>query len=399
MSTDAIASSTPASSASAPIEVSPGDSGPVTFDDLNAADDAAKTAKKEAKSEIKEAVKQTVKELQKPDQPKKAKESDEKSKEAKAKEGGEEKVKDLETKDKPKEKKAIKAKLGDKEIDLDPDALIPVKINGKEELVSLNELRADKAGKVEWDKRFTQLDKERKEFKAKTGQISEKITNIFKETDPEMKLYRMAELAGQDPMTFRNKWLEDGTKLLEKWYAMSDAEKEADAKDFENKILKRKLESRESEDKVKHSLSELDQKVSALRKAHNVSEELFIARYDELEAMSQSGNFKQEITPEFIVESIAKDKLWEAAENKLNALNVSLPVEARGKILLDLVDNAYKLGLSEADIADAAAQIWGSRPKEEIIQEKVEQREEFLSGKKAAKKSATNSEVWSFEQI
>jgi len=69
--------------------------------------------------------------------------------------------------------------------DLDPDALIPVKINGKEELVSLNELRADKAGKVEWDKRFTQLDKERKEFKSKTGQISEKITNIFKETDPE----------------------------------------------------------------------------------------------------------------------------------------------------------------------------------------------------------------------
>jgi hypothetical protein len=373
---------------------------PATFEELNALDNSAREAKKEAKKEVKETVKEAVKELSKDDS-KKEKSKDEKPpKEAKDKKAGEEEKKDLDPKDKPKEKKTLKAKLGDKELDLDPDVLIPVKINGKEEYLSLNELRSDRSGKVEWDKRFQQLDREKKDFQSKYSKASTQIKSIFEESDPELRLYRMAEFSGVEPKQFREKFLNDNIKLLEKYYSMSDDEKQADALNFENKVLKTQLESRHKADKESNAIRQLDQKVQTLWKAHNVSKDEFLNRYDEIESLIEQGKFKGDVTPEVIVESIAKDRLWDATEDKLKALNVELPIEQRNQHILKLVNDAYSIGINDpADMQDIVERIFYKPKREEVIQAKVEEREEFLEGKKPARKSGPPKEVLLFDDL
>lgn len=389
-----------APSTTAPLEVNSGDSAPVTFDELNEIEDTAKRAKKAEKSQIKEAAKEAVKEVVK-DKKSSAKEGDEKPKETKDKKAGEEKDEGLEADQKPKEKKLLKAKSGDKELDLDPDTLIPVRINGQDSMISVKDLQSNFSGKTEWDKRFQQLDKDRRDFKGKYEQASNKIKAIFQEKDPEIRIFRMAEYAGVDPLDFREKMLTENINLVEKWYTMSDAEKEADRKNFENRILKTKLESREKEDKEKQSLGELDQKIQKARKTHGVSEEDFLSRYDEIESLINEGKFKGDVTPEFIVETIVKDKLWNAAEQKLHGMNVKLPIEKRGQIMSKFVDDAYAIGITDVKvISEMAEQIWKTQSKEEIIQSKVDDRAEFLSGKKETKKvSGGPREVLFFDEI
>lgn len=377
-----------------PIEVNSGDSAPISFDELNEVEAKVKMQKREAKNQIKDIAKETAKELQKS-----GKIDDKKSKEAKTKVEGEEEAEGLEPQNKPVEKKTFKGKLGNKDIDLDPETLVPVKIGGKEEMISLKELRNDRAGKVEWDKRFSDLDKERRQFLSRTEATTSKIKSIFSEQDPELRLVRMADYAGVDPVQFREKFLNENIKLLEKWYTMSDAEKQADARDFENRILKQKLESKDSADKLKQQLGELDRKVTSLRETHKVPEDQFLNRYDELESLQKQGKFKGEITPEFIVESIVKDKLWNAAEEKLKALNHQLPPERRSKIMLDLVDNAHAQGLNAKDLQDVVEELFKTPTVESQVQQKTQQREEFLRGKKTSQKPTQVSESALFDDI
>jgi len=376
--------------------VTGGDS-PATFEELEAFEAKAKSSKKESKSEVKEAVKETVKELSKS----KKEDDDEKpQKEAKDKKPGEKEDKKLEAKDKPKEKKTLKAKLGDKELDLDPDVLIPVKINGKDEYMSLNELRSDRSGKVEWDKRFQQLDREKKEFQGKTNAITEKVKAIFQEQDPDLRFYRMAELSGVSPQEYRQKFFDDNIKLLENYYAMTDDEKKADAISFENKVLKAKLQAGESAQKQSQAIQQLDSKVQNLWKTHNVTQDQFVDRYDEIESLVQQGKFKGEVTPEFIVESITKDKIWDTTESTLNALGVELPIETRSRTLLNFVNDAYSLGIyDQAEIQEMVKEIWSKPSKEELVQEKVTQREEFMEGKKPAARSSKPTEVLLFDDL
>ena len=236
----ASATTTTTTQSPAPIEVNSGDNAPVTFDELNEMEDSAKRAKKAEKSQIKEAAKEAVKEVVK-DKKSTGKVEDEKSKKAEGKKAGEKEGEELEADQKPKEKKLLKAKSGDKELDLDPDTMIPVRINGQDTMISVKDLQSNFSGKTEWDKRFQQLDKERRDFKSKYEQASNKIKAIFQEKDPEMRIFRMAEYAGVDPLDFREKMLTEQMNLVEKWYTMSDAEKEADRKNFENRILKTRL--------------------------------------------------------------------------------------------------------------------------------------------------------------
>lgn len=397
----AVSTATPTSTDSATIEVNSGDAAPVSFDELNEIDAQAKLAKKEAKSQVKELAKETAKELKKSDgksEEKVKKDDKAEPKEAKGKEAGKEEKEGLEAKT-TASKKTLKAKAGDKELDLDLETLIPVKINGKEEMISLKDVQSQVSGKVEWDKRFSQLDKERKEFKSKTEVASTKIKSIFEESDPEMKMVRMAEFAGVDPIKFRQDFLNDQIKLLEKWYSMSDAEKEADAKDFENKLLRKKLETSEKETQYKQAMAELDAAVQALSKSHKFSKEDFANRYEEIESLAKQGKFKGDITPEFVAETIVKDRLWNAAENAIRASNAELPLERRNDLILSLVDNAHSMGLAEEDIADMAKQLWGRKSQPEVIQEKIEQREEFMAGKKPVKKSSPRDEVLFFNEL
>lgn len=379
----------------APLEVNGGD-GPVTFDELEAIETQSKAAKRAERDSVKEAVKETVKTLDKSkkDDSDKDSEGDEKKKSAKKaddKEEGDEKEsgkKETKSKEleKPNEKKSLKAKVGDKEIDLDPEAILTIKVNGKDEPVSIRELQRNYGGKVEWEKRFSEFDKERKVFHSKVEGASSKIKQIFEEQDPEMRLFKMAEFAGKDPVEVRSKFLSDNVKLLEKYYAMTEDERKQDALEFENKILKQQREFKQKEDAERDADLVLRRKIADLGTTHQISEDTYQARFEELKALTAQGTFKGEITPEFISETIQKDRLWNSAAEILDTADLQFDAEKRSQALLDLVETAFIQGLGPKQVREIAEEMWGKSKKTSVIEEKVNEQEELRTGKKGTKK-------------
>lgn len=390
-----VAAAAPAATPSVePVTVNSGDSSPVTFDELEAVDSRAKAASKAQKQETKEVVKETVKAMGKGDKDgkdkkgSKAEQEDEESgegKEKKSKKAGEEESTDDVGGNKApkKEAKKIKAKLGEKEVEIDEDIIVPVKINGKDELIPLKELQSQFSGKVAYDKKFQEMDRERRQFHSKVEEANNKIKSIFEEQDPEMRFYRMAEFSGVDPLEVRQKFLSENMNLLEKWYSMSEDERKADAIAYENKVMKHKLESQAKAQAQEKSKGQLEARIKSLEEAHKFTPDEFWQRYDEIQDLKKAGKLQDQVTPEFVAETIAKDRLWNSAAKIFDANPTSLNAEGRQRAIFDLVKVSYSQGLGEKEIAEIADELWGKTAKSKKIEAKVEEREEMRTGKKA----------------
>lgn len=396
----------PSSTASAPtsdatsITLGSGES-PATFEELESvmahSSKAAKAAKAEAKAAAKEAIKESKKEdVTVAKESKDEKDSADSKKEGKEKAEGAEKA-SAELEAKSKAKQIAKGKLGDKELDLDLDTVLTHKVAGKEETITLRELLNDKSGKTQWDRKFSELDKERKGWQTKVTQANEKIAGIVNEQDPELRLFKLAEFSGKDPVAFRQQFLDDNIKLLEKWYGMSDDERKADALAYENKVLRHRQETSQKDLKTQQAIAELDKRARSVQAAHQVGEDDFLKRYEDLKSLKQQGKIEQALTPEFIAETIVKDRHWIAAEKALSGAEVS------SDQLLDLVETSYANKLTPAQTAEIADELWGPKSRSAVVKQTADEREKFLTGKSkeetVAKKRQSQEEPLFFDQM
>lgn len=293
-------------------------------------------------------------------------------------------------------RKKIKAKLDDSEFELDEEAMIPVKINGKEELVQVKDLMGNYSGKVAWDKKFSEIDQTRKQIAAKelkVKQIEDMIKSVYEEQDPQLKMFRMAQLAGVDPVQFRQKFFDEQISMLEKYYSMSEDERKADALAYEASIHKHRADTLESEIKSKQDYESLQTKVTELRERHQVSEREFVDAYDRLENLVRAGQVDPKaITPEYIMQTIEVDRLWSSAADKLDSLGLDWNDQTRNENLQKLVRNAHQLGLKPADMAEMVDELWGVKKAQKKIEEKRKANQEFLSGKKEVPQVKPKSE-------
>lgn len=382
------------------IEMNSG-SGPVSFEELEEVMTTKKSKKPDAEKAEKakdEKSQDLTSDTDKGKKPEAKKPDDKKeSKDAKASEKPE-------TEDKPAPRKTVKAKYADSELDLDEETLIPVSVNGKEEMWTLKELRADKSGKTAWDKKFTELSKKEKAAmgrEMKLQETSQTIKAMLEEKDPDIKMFKMAQLAGVDPVEYRAKFLNDNISLLEKYYSMSEDERKADALGFEARYHKHRADTLDASTKQEHAHRELTAKVNQLRASHQVSEDEFATRYDQITNMVRNGDLEQsQVTPEFIIETIEKDRLWDAAASRLDSLELGIDQQARGQRLRKLVENAHQLGISAAEMPEMVDEIWGSIKAQKKVDEKRKQNDEFLHGKRdVPQMKAQRSEALFFDEI
>jgi hypothetical protein len=294
-------------------------------------------------------------------------------------------------------RKLIKAKFQDRDIDLDEESLVPVKINGKEEMVQIKDLLGNYSGKVAYDKKFTELSKTTKQQAAtelRLKQAAESVKSIFTETDLDTRIYKLSRLAGVDPVQYRDKFLNENINLLEKWYGMSEDERKADALAYENKFNKHRADTLEASIKQEQSQRELSAKLDNLRASHQVSEDDFIQQYDQISKMVDDKLLDgSKVTPEFVIETINKDRLWNAADSQLSSLNLPWNSEQKGQRVMKLVEDAYHLGLKPEDMADMVDEIWGHKKAQKKVQQISDERREFLSGKKPVTQSKPRTEA------
>lgn len=173
--------------------------------------------------------------------------------------------------------KKVKATLGGEDIELHTGAMIPVKIDGEVKPVAIQTLINEYSGKQSWDKRFSELDSDRKEFLGRVKGLDSFVQTIFDKAEAiessdnpvaasfeVMKL--IGRLAGKDPRKLLEAMTSAISKDYEKVFTMSDIEKE-------NWGLKRKIEL-DNLDKEIDSRIEKDQssKQEGLKKEREFAE-------------------------------------------------------------------------------------------------------------------------------
>lgn len=357
------------------IEVNSG-GGPISFDELE------QVTKEEKRAKVK------------PKEEKTEKSKDLTSDENKAKESKETKPKEEKSEDKKEEapkRKTHKAKYNDAEHDLDEDTVFTVKTNGKDEPWTLKDLLADKSGRTAWDKKFSEIsayDKKVKGQSLKLEETSSKIKDIFEEKDPAVRMYKMAEIAGVNPVQFREQFYNENIPMLEKWIGMSDDERKAWRAAEDAQYYKHKADTLESNQKAEQAAKALKARVDNLRASHQVSEDEFFDTHQELQKMVQSGALEAKVTPELIIETVQKGRLWSAAEAKLDELNL-LQGQERGQKLFDIVEKAFKVEMTPDLFAEWIDENLGTKKAQKVVEEKTKDREEFMSGKKEVNQAKT----------
>lgn len=368
-------------------------SGPVSFDELEQVTKEAKRAKalkaKESKDE------KSIDLSSDTDKGKKAE-----SKEKTSNDKNEDPSKKLEKQEKEndqnleKARKMIKAKLKESEFDLDEEATIPVKINGKEELVSVKELMGNYSGKVAWDKKFTELSKKEKDIKgleSRAQQASNNFKGLFEEKDETVRMFKMAQMAGVDPVQYRQKFLDDNIKLLENWYAMSDDERKADALAYEAKYYKYRADTLENSTKQQQAQREQLAQLEKIRASHQIDEDTFQTFQDQAHQAVKDGVLDESfLKPEKVAELIQKDRIWNAVESVLENIKLPWSEEEKGKRLLKLVEDSHQMGFKPEEVAEFVVETYGSpKNKKDLVNQIKQEREEFLSGKKPVQQAKT----------
>lgn len=197
-------------------------------------------------------------------------------------------------------KKKIKGKLGDSELEFDLDTMVPVIIDGKEEMVPLSEIRNGYSGTKAVAKRFSEIDAQKKAFIKEKQELENKYkpieTNLntlkqkLESESPYEAVEYLLENMGKDAYDFKyNKLLpsmmDEVTQLLQ----MDEVAREAYLLKKENEYIKKGLESKANQSKEEASRMELLTKVDKMREAHGLTEEDFVNAHEELASRGVKG--------------------------------------------------------------------------------------------------------------
>lgn len=209
-----------------------------------------------------------------------------------------------------KDSKKIKGKLGESEVDFDLETLVPVLIDGKEEMVPLSELRNGFSGTKAITKRFSDLDKEKKTFLKEKSEIESKIekskafyTELEAKLDSENPydaLEYLVEKSGKSAYDFKyNKLLPAMMDEVVQMLQMDETGREAYLAKKENEYLKKGRESETQKQKQEQSHKDFVAKVDAMREAHGISEDEYVEAHNELAKMGHKG-FKPENVVDYV---------------------------------------------------------------------------------------------------
>lgn len=300
--------------------VKTGSSSDITsFDELeNVQPSRSPKPKKEAKPESKDSKEKTPpkKESDSEDEGS-SKESDSASGEGKEKktDGKEiEKTKDKEkskdkeivdenvNKEKDQPSKLIKVKSGDQEIDLRSDTQFDIKIDGKIEKVTLEELTKDYSGKTNYTKKYTELDIERKAFHTERQELQSGIDKLLdlSKTDKLGAMEYLYDKLGENGREAVKELKAQIHAAFEEWSTLSPEERAQRELKDETDYHKKRADKYEHERVEEAKNKALDTRVQAVKTQYSLDNASFVSRYDELKKFQESGDLKEEITPELI---------------------------------------------------------------------------------------------------
>jgi hypothetical protein len=219
------------------------------------------------------------------------------------------------TEQEKKDTKKLRMRMGEELFNVDSDASFKVKVDGENVDVPLQELINNYSGKTAWDKKFTELGKEKKMFESEMTKFKSQVADLQgfvktaldplskKDGNPIDSLLYLVEMSGQDPYNAYRRIMEANLEELGKLYDMSEIERELYFHKKKDELHTNVAKKRHEKTQQEEVFNQTVQKVDSLRQTYKVTEEQYVEASDELEGIfEESGLDVNDITHEAIVD-------------------------------------------------------------------------------------------------
>lgn len=295
-----------------------------------------------------------------------------------------------------KDNKKLRIRMSDGELyNIDSSGTIKVKVDGNMEDVPVQELINNYAGKTAWDKKFTEIGKEKKslEFeKATLTKQKDQLTTHLREAlgpikdsnkNPMDSLLYLVEMSGEDPYTAYRRMMESNLDELSSLMDMTETERELffhkKKDELHSNVAKKRQEKQQKDNDFNQSI----QKVDDLRQSKNVTEDQFVDASEELEVIyKESGLDVNSITEESIVDYASMKPHIATVKELIEPFEDNIADGKYGDVVADL---SRFLRDGKGDLDDVKSILKRNFSVEEDVKElntKVYQKAQKSSGKK-----------------
>jgi hypothetical protein len=246
------------------------------------------------------------------------KDEEEESEEEESEEEESEEEEEIEVKKEEEEKKdskKLRMRMGDELFNVDSDASFKVKVDGQNVDVPLQELINNYSGKTAWDKKFTEIGKEKKTLEVEKSQVTKQSEELkrhvaaalaplkTKDGNPMDSLLYLVEMSGDDPYNAYRRIMESNLGELGKLMDMGDVERELYFHKKKDELHLDVAKKRQGKIQEEQTFNQVVQRVDSLRQTFNVSEDAYVDASDELEEIYAASKLDvNDITHEAIVD-------------------------------------------------------------------------------------------------
>lgn len=274
-------------------------------------------------------------------------------------------VKEDDSKEVREAKEQIKELIGfieDQEYKIPENVKLKQKVDGEDTEVTVRELLNNYSGKVAWDKKFSEIDKEKKSFEADLNNVNQYITEFAKKSkeDPVAALEFLAEEIGMDPLQYRKSLR---SQLLNKYgeYLQMDEDRRSLFEEREElEYLRRRKETEAKRHAEEQAQRELQRKYSELEQTHGIDSERRSFLEKELKEV-----YKLDATPENMVQLDLSMKRLDRVDAALEKVNPEF-LEDDDKVLAleSLLRGNPKM--SDKELEESASRLWGQSIKKAV---------------------------------
>jgi hypothetical protein len=241
--------------------------------------------------------------------------------------------------------------LSKKEEEAATPELVEVKVDGKVEKVSLDELKENYSGKVAYDKKFTELDKERNAYKSEVDQINNYVTEfgrIAQSGDAVKAMQYLGSFAGVPSYQIKEMMVKQLTEEVYRREGLTEDELNFErAQDKLNHDKEYNESERQRMDKEQAS-SALQSQILEVRAAQNIGQEEWDKAVSSLDSLLDPS---EQITPEIVGKFVSAERLDNKAVDLLSGF--SDRIEATDEVIKNLSNYiSTNSNLSDTEIKD-----------------------------------------------
>lgn len=290
--------------------------------------------------------------------------------------------------------KKLKALHGESELEIPEDAMFTLKVNGQEESVSLATLRDQYAGKVGYDKKFNELNLEKRDFLNNIKQPLEMQVKRFatvEGTNAKISvLAEMAGLQGEQAVEFTQNFLRSAREEAAQYLEMNEAERALHDKESALKLKEQQYESQRKSVAEREQTQNLQAQIKSECEALGIDEAKFGEGLESLVKYNPE-LLNKSIEPQMVTQWIKAEQRFDLVDETLQKIDPSL---VGSSTALQLVERSLNNNLDDkATIKIIETYFKKSSDNVKIVNEKLKQAKPKVTEAKKETNNKQNSEL------